>query len=45
MYLYQTAFKNFDYSYGAAIAYAIFIIILIFSVISMKFSKMNKVEQ
>lgn len=45
MYLYQTAFKNFDYSYGAAIAYAIFIIILIFSVISMKFSKMNKVDQ
>lgn len=45
MYLYQTAFKNFDYSYGAAIAYAIFVIILIFSLISMKFSKMNKVEQ
>ncbi|MEH7744983.1 sugar ABC transporter permease [Neobacillus drentensis] len=45
MYLYQTAFKNFDYSYGAAIAYAIFIIILIFSLISIKFSKMNKVEQ
>ncbi|ETI67522.1 carbohydrate ABC transporter permease [Neobacillus vireti] len=45
MYLYQTAFKNFDYSYGAAIAYAIFVIILIFSLISIKFSKMNKVEQ
>lgn len=45
MYLFQTAFQRFDYSYGAAIAYAIFIIILFFSLITMKFSKMNKVEQ
>ncbi|MDN4072988.1 carbohydrate ABC transporter permease [Fictibacillus terranigra] len=45
MYLYQTAFKNFNYGYGAAVAYAIFFIILIFSLISIKFSKLNKVEQ
>lgn len=45
MYLYETAFQQFNYSYGAAIAYAIFIIILIFSIISVKLSKMNKAEQ
>jgi ABC-type sugar transport system permease subunit len=42
MYLYETAFKNFNYSYGAAVAYAIFVIIMFFSLISMWASKMNK---
>jgi len=28
MYLYETSFKAFDYSYGAAIAYGIFVIIM-----------------
>jgi ABC-type sugar transport system permease subunit len=45
MYLFQTAFQQFDYSYGAAIAYAIFVIVLFFSLISMKFSNMKKVEE
>ncbi|CAM4302861.1 ABC-type sugar transport system permease subunit [Paenibacillus endophyticus] len=31
MYLYQTAFKTFDYSYGAAVAYGIFIVVMIFT--------------
>jgi ABC-type sugar transport system permease subunit len=42
MYLFETAFKNFNYSYGAAIAYAIFVIIMFFSLISIWASKMNK---
>lgn len=42
MYLYETAFKSFDYSYGAAIAYGIFIIIMIFTAITAKATKMTK---
>ncbi|WP_106768960.1 carbohydrate ABC transporter permease [Paenibacillus faecalis] len=42
MYLYEMSFQKFDYGYGAAIAYAAFVIILIFSIISAKVSKMNK---
>lgn len=34
MYLYQTAFKNFDYSYGAAVAYGIFIVVMFFTAIT-----------
>ena len=37
MYLYNTAFKNSNHGYGAAIGYGLFIMILIFSIISFKF--------
>jgi cellobiose transport system permease protein len=36
MYLYISAFKNNNYGYGATIAYSLFILILIFSLISLK---------
>lgn len=42
MYLYETAFRNFDYSYGAAIAYAIFVIVMFFTLITAKASNLNK---
>jgi ABC-type sugar transport system permease subunit len=35
-YLYNTAFQNNNYGYGAAIGYGLFVIILIFAVISFK---------
>ncbi|MEW4372885.1 carbohydrate ABC transporter permease [Paenibacillus kandeliae] len=35
MYLYETAFKNFNFSYGAAIAYGVFVIVMIFTVITL----------
>lgn len=41
MYLYQTAFKAFDYSYGAAIAYGIFVIILIFTAITARAGRLQ----
>lgn len=37
MYLYNTAFKNSNYGYGAAIGYGLFVLILVFSAISYKF--------
>ncbi|MGO4273096.1 carbohydrate ABC transporter permease [Paenibacillus sp. TAF58] len=42
MYLYQTAFRNFDYSYGATVAYGIFVVIMILTAITAKASKLNK---
>lgn len=42
MYLYETAFKNFNYSYGAAIAYAIFIVVMFFSLLTMRASKLKE---
>ncbi|MDD9267369.1 carbohydrate ABC transporter permease [Paenibacillus sp. GCM10023248] len=42
MYLYQTAFKNFDYSYGATVAYGIFIVVMILTAITAKASKLNE---
>lgn len=36
MYLYNTAFKNSNYGYGAAIGYGLFVLILVFSAISYK---------
>ncbi|HZG74922.1 MAG TPA: sugar ABC transporter permease [Paenibacillus sp.] len=44
MYLYQTSFLQFDYSYGATIAYGIFAIIIAATMISLWASKMNKRE-
>lgn len=41
MYLYETAFKNFDYSYGATIAYGIFIVVMFFTLITAKASKLK----
>lgn len=41
MYLYQTAFKNFDYSYGAAVAYGIFIVVMFFTAITAKASRLK----
>ncbi len=35
MYLYQTAFTNLDLGYGAAIGYAITVIIVVLSLIQM----------
>lgn len=36
MRYYETAFRNFDFGYGSAIAYSLFIVIFIFSFISIK---------
>ncbi|KAF9121960.1 hypothetical protein BGX30_002273 [Mortierella sp. GBA39] len=41
MYLYETAFKNFDYSYGAAVAYGIFFVVMFFTAITAKASKLK----
>lgn len=41
MYLYNTAFQNLNYGYGAAIGYGLFIIIVIFSIITFKFVNRN----
>ena len=41
MYLYNTAFQNSNYGYGAAIGYGLFILILIFSIITFKFINRN----
>lgn len=41
MYLFETAFKNFNYSYGSAIAYAIFIVVMFFTLITAKASKLK----
>lgn len=44
MYLYQTAFLQFDYSYGATVAYGIFAIIIVATIISLWASRFNKRE-
>lgn len=41
MYLYETAFKAFHYSYAAAIAYGIFIIVMFFTLITIKASNLK----
>lgn len=43
-YLYKTAFVRYDYGYGAAMAYGVFVIIVIFSIISMLFTRRRKRE-
>ncbi len=45
LYLYNMAFKNNDYPYGATISYALFIIILIFSTIFFKVLYGKKEEE
>lgn len=35
-YLYNTTFRNYNYGYGAAMSYALFVLILVFSVLYMK---------
>lgn len=35
MYMYETAFKNFDFSYGATIAYGIFFIVMVATLITL----------
>ncbi|MFB9278642.1 carbohydrate ABC transporter permease [Cohnella cellulosilytica] len=42
MYLYETAFQNFDYSYGSAIAYAIFIVVMFFTLITARASRLKE---
>ena len=42
MYLFESSFKNFDYSYGATIAYGIFVVVMFFTLISMWASKLKK---
>jgi ABC-type sugar transport system permease subunit len=42
MYLYETAFKNFNYSYGATVAYGIFVVVMILTAITAKASKLNE---
>ncbi|SFI74338.1 multiple sugar transport system permease protein [Paenibacillus sp. UNC496MF] len=41
MYLYETAFKNFDYSYGAAVAYGIFFVVMVFTAITARASRLK----
>jgi len=41
MYLYNTAFQNLNYGYGAAIGYGLFMLILIFSIITFKVINRN----
>ena len=40
-YMYNTSFKNFNYGYGSAISYSLFLLIIIFSVLYMR-KTMNK---
>lgn len=42
MYMYNIAFTNLDYGYGAAISYGLFVIIIIFSIIFMKYTTGKK---
>lgn len=41
-YLYNTAYTNFQYGYGASVAYGIFMLIVIFSVVSFMVSTRNR---
>ena len=38
MYMYNIAFQNYDYGYGSAISYGLFVIIIVFSLIFMKYT-------
>lgn len=42
MYLFEISFRNFDYGYGAAIAYGIFVIVMFFTLVSMLANKLKK---
>ena len=42
MYMYNIAFTNLDYGYGAAISYGLFVIIVVFSIIFMKYTTGKK---
>ena len=42
MYMYNIAFTNLDYGYGAAISYGLFVIIIVFSIIFMKYTTGKK---
>lgn len=39
MYLYETAFKSYDYSYGAAVAYGIFVIVMFFTALTARITR------
>lgn len=41
MYLYNTAFQNMNYGYGAAIGYGLFVLTLVFSVLTYKIINRN----
>jgi cellobiose transport system permease protein len=34
LYFYRTAFNNNDYGYGAAIAWAVFVIVMVFTILN-----------
>ncbi|ALS27085.1 ABC transporter [Paenibacillus sp. 32O-W] len=42
MYLYETAFKNFDYSYGSAVAFGIFAVVMFFTAVTARASKLKE---
>lgn len=42
MYMYNVAFTNLDYGYGSAISYGLFVIVIVFSVIFMKYTSGKK---
>ncbi len=42
MYMYNIAFTNLDYGYGAAISYGLFVIMIIFSILFMKYTTGKK---
>ncbi len=42
MYMYNIAFTNLDYGYGAAISYGLFVIIIAFSILFMKYTTGKK---
>lgn len=44
MNLYNTAFQRFDFGYGSTIAYGLFIIIFIFSIVTLKFMNRGSEE-
>ncbi len=44
LYMYESAFKRWQFGYGAAIAYGIFIIIAVFSLISLKVTNRKEKE-
>ncbi len=41
-YMYNTSFRNYNYGYGAAISYALFLLIIVFSVIYMRMTVKNE---
>ncbi len=38
MYMYNIAFTNYDYGYGSAISYGLFVIVIVFSLVFMKYT-------